>query len=78
MCVRALMQAGPHVRKLSIYQLGLQSDTHANTPWPWEQLNIEYMQPIMLLRLPSPGTSLHGTPVITCARIDLNGLTQVR
>ncbi len=46
---------GPHLRCLHVDRLALQSDQHANTPWPWEVLRVhEAVTATQLLRLPNP------------------------
>ncbi len=34
-------------------RLALQSDTHANTPWPWEELTVATLDVTQLLKLPN-------------------------
>ncbi len=50
--VAILMAA--HIRKLSVHTLALTSDTHANTPWPWDELVLDVCDMGCLSRLPDP------------------------
>ncbi len=51
-----LLSVAPGVLpKLNVVSLKLQSDTHANTPWPWEELTVHEFYVLKLLRYPWPG-----------------------
>ncbi len=51
----AVLAASEHIRTLSVPRVRLQSDTHANAPWPWEELSVDRFDLSMLARLPWPG-----------------------
>ncbi len=65
-----VLQAGPHVRILSVGRLGLETETHANTPWPWERMMIGRCDVSMVAFLPNPqpGTA---TPIIHITEVDI-------
>ncbi len=69
-----LVQAGKHVSKLSADSVALQSDTHANTPWPWDDFSVAHFDISALLKLPDPGGG-DGLRVIRCAELSLGGVT---
>ncbi len=46
------LEMGPCVRSLSVEGLELQSDQHANTAWPWDELECEFMTLSSVLKLP--------------------------
>ncbi len=69
--LRRLLRTVPQLRRLSVPSLNLQSDQHANTPWPWEELAVSECDAAMLLRLPNPGGE--GAPrVVRCESITLD------
>ncbi len=47
-------QARSQITSLSVRSLALQSDTHANTPWPWDELTIDTLYIADLCKLPDP------------------------
>ncbi len=49
-----VLQLAPNMRSLHVWSLSLQSDQHANTPWPWEELTIDMLDIGQLGRLPMP------------------------
>ncbi len=50
-----LLQSGQGISRLVVRSLDLQSDQHANTPWPWQELIIKSSADmVQLLRLPDP------------------------
>ncbi len=50
-----LLQCGEAVKRLVVGSLQLQSDQHANTPWPWEHLVLKTSAAMtQMLRLPDP------------------------
>ncbi len=66
-----LLGLEPQLRRLSVGGLSLQSDQHANAPWPWEELTVWECDAAMLLKLPSPAGA--GAPrVLRCAGITFN------
>ncbi len=50
----ALLLMGRQVRKLTVDKLALESDQHANTPWPWEEFVIRTCNVAHFARLPDP------------------------
>ncbi len=48
----AVLRMGPYMRRLSVPSLALQSDQHANTPWPWEELSVGALDLAQFGRLP--------------------------
>ncbi len=67
----SLLRVGPRLCRLSVYSLSLQSDQHANTPWPWDELTVLQCDAAMLLRLPNPGGE--GTfRVVRCETLLMN------
>ncbi len=68
--------AGPHMRHLWADVLELQSDQHANVPWPWDELHAGNICTWDLVRLPDPGVSER---VVRCEALcvyDLESLSQ--
>ncbi len=71
-----LLTLGPYIRCVGTDTLKLQSDQHANTPWPWEVLRVYSTalpkQPwaaAQLLRLPNPEHRVQpelGRPEVHC------------
>ncbi len=49
-----ILQLGEQVSSLSVGSIHLQSNQHANTPWPWEKLTIEWFDIADLCKLPDP------------------------
>ncbi len=49
-----VQQMGPRMRRLSVHSLALQSDQHANTPWPWDELGLGGVDLAHIARLPNP------------------------
>ncbi len=49
----AVIAMGPQLCSVSVPRLSLQADTHANTPWPWEQLTVSLLDAGQLAKLPS-------------------------
>ncbi len=47
-------QASAQITGLCVSSLALQSDTHANTPWPWDELSISSFDITDLCKLPDP------------------------
>ncbi len=41
-------------QSVEVPSLTLQSDTHANTPWPWDELTIDTLDIADLCKLPDP------------------------
>ncbi len=73
-----MLQLGQGIRKLTVDSLSLQSDTHANTPWPWDQLDVGTGDDMtQLLRLPTP-VSRGEPPTITCFPLTISADTKVR
>ncbi len=66
-----------NVHSLSVRSLSLQSDEHANTPWPWKQLTVETVDMAQLLKLPSPATACGGKAVIQFGGLGFEGVDQV-
>ncbi len=48
------MQASPYLSSVDLCTLELQSDTHANTPWPWNEITIDTLDIADLCKLPNP------------------------
>ncbi len=48
------VQVAPQLPYLGCESLDLQSDQHANTPWPWRHLHVEMCDVHMLTKLPEP------------------------
>lgn len=48
------VQAGNSVTRLVVPSLELQSDQHADTPWPWEALRVDKPNITDLCKLPDP------------------------
>ncbi len=73
-----LLSAGRQIHSLSLSGLDLQSDTHANTPWPWTSVSVHTLRVAMLARLPHPGTE--GPPrTVRCSQIQIDdSVEQVR
>ncbi len=55
-----VLAMGAHVRGLCVPRLALRTDTHANTPWPWERLTVVELDMCQIWRLPNPAG--HGSP----------------
>ncbi len=53
----AILQMGPHMRRLSVLRLALQSD-HSGVAWPWEELCVETLDVAQLLKLPVPAAKV--------------------
>ncbi len=74
-----LLQLGSRITVLDVGGLALQSDTHANTPWPWDELILgELRDMAQLLKLPSPRDratpptiECHAPTVIPCIQVSL-------
>ncbi len=49
------LQLGSSMQGMLMGAVELQSDTHANTPWPWEDFRVDALHVTRLLRLPDPG-----------------------
>ncbi len=49
----AVLRMGPHMRRLSVYSLKLQSD-HSGVAWPWAEFFVRTLDAAQLLRLPEP------------------------
>ncbi len=50
----AIRRMGPHMRRLSVPSLALQSD-HSGAAWPWSVLCVRVLDVAQLLRLPAAG-----------------------
>ncbi len=66
----AVLLMGPHMRRLSVGQLDLRSDQHADKPWPWDELRVGTCDMASMVRLPSPLGE--GSPrKVLCGRLDI-------
>ncbi len=72
------LQARAHITGLSVWSLALESGTHANTPWPWDELSVSYLDIADLCKLPDPAGA--GAPrTVVCRELVLSArITQVR
>ncbi len=53
----AVIAMGPQLCRVSVGSLSLQSDAHANTPWPWEELSVSTLDLGQVSRLPQTTVS---------------------
>ncbi len=62
------------MRHVKAGSVELESDTHANTPFPWDELSLT--RPVMdlasLLRLPDPAGGESGPRVVRCGELVLS------
>ncbi len=64
-----VLAAGTQIRSLQVGRLSLQSDTHANTPWPWEEVVVRKMSLGDVLKLPNPAGAGGGKgQCVVCVR----------
>ncbi len=74
-----MLRVAEHVPRLSVGSLSLQSDTHANTPWPWDELTIDTLDIADLCKLPDPSGAKDGVWVeCVTVMVDRKTIEQVR
>ncbi len=73
-----VLQMAPHLRSLSAPSLALQSDTHANTPWPWDELTIDTLDIADLCKLPDPSGAVDRMIYTSEILFDAQRIQQVR
>ncbi len=74
-----VLAMGPHMRHLAVKSVALQSDSHADTPWPWDELWVDKeVTASQLCKLPNPAGS-GAARVLSCDSLIMDSDTvQVR
>ncbi len=73
----ALLSLAPHVRRVSVSSLQLETADHVDTPWPWEELAVDHVSARELLKLPRPVGGGSGECVVRCGSMGLAMVNEV-